>query len=245
MCWISVSYNQVSLLLPCQLMAQLNGEVHPLLLNRDPCFCKPVGVSLLRTFMCVDTTHCADLYWYCGTPVHTDCGCVNVNEVNLYVLELCVDMPSSHLGMVTHFVLLFWVLIAFSSSSSCPVFFSFFTRLFTAFSHHFSSCPPPFCSPTPPIPPPAPPLPAGVFFHPRRRFTTGGVKGRMEDMAACVCVFLCEKMGEGKEDNTVMVSLNSYWRFDNVAMYFWVMSNQSQDIGLEESWQTLDGNNKT
>uniref|UniRef100_A0A3B5A194 Hexosyltransferase n=1 Tax=Stegastes partitus TaxID=144197 RepID=A0A3B5A194_9TELE len=77
-------------------------------------------------------------------------------------------LSSSHLGMVTHFVLLFCVLMAFSSSSSCPVFFSFFTRLFTAFSHHFSSWPPPFCSPTPPIPPPAPPLPAGVFFHPRR-----------------------------------------------------------------------------
>lgn len=110
---------------------------------------------------------------------------------NTGCLYVCVCVSSSHLGIVTHFVLLFCVLMAFSSSSSCPVFFSFFTKLFTAFSHHFSSCPPPFCSPTPPIPPPAPPFPAGVFFHPRRRFTTGGVKGRMEDMVACVCIRAC------------------------------------------------------
>ncbi len=37
--------------------------------------------------------------------------------------------PSSDLGMVMHLVLMFCVVIAFSSSSSCPVFFSFFTRL--------------------------------------------------------------------------------------------------------------------
>ena len=131
------------------------------------------------------------------------------------VQDVCMCASSSHLGIVTHFVLLFCVLMAFSSSSSCPVFFSFFTKLFTAFSHHFSSCPPPFCSPTPPIPPPAPPLPAGVFFQPRSRFTTGGVKGRMEDMVACMCMrgLACpkcvlmplviwrkeKKKGEGKE----------------------------------------------
>lgn len=78
----------------------------------------------------------------------------------------CVP-PPPYLGMVMHLVLMFCVVIAFSSSSSWPVFFSFFTRLFTAFSHHFSSCP--FCSP---------------FFQPRSRLTMGGVKGRMEDMLA-------------------------------------------------------------
>lgn len=113
------------------------------------------------------------------------------NNLKKIKIKQDVCMSLSHLGMVTHFVLLFCVLMAFSSSSSCPVFFSFLTKLFTAFSHHFSSCPP-FCSPTPPIPPPAPPLPAGVFFHPRRRFTTGGVKGRMEDIVACVCMCVCE-----------------------------------------------------
>lgn len=74
-------------------------------------------------------------------------------------------------------VLQFCVVIAFSSSSSWPVFFSFFTKLFTAFSHHFSSCP--FCSP-----PPAPPGPLVDFFQPSSLFTTGGVNGRMEDILA-------------------------------------------------------------
>lgn len=126
--------------------------------------------------------------------------CPNIaksNKKGMYLISIilqmffacpCLHVSFSHLGIVIHFVLLFCVLIAFSSSSSWPVFFSFFTRLFTAFSHHFSSCPPPFCSPTPPIPPPAPPLLVGVFFHPRRRFTTGGVKGRMEDMVSWLCV---------------------------------------------------------
>lgn len=55
------------------------------------------------------------------------------------------------------------VVMAFSSSSNCPVFFNFFTRLLTAFSHHFSSCP--FNSP---------------FFQPRSLFTIGGVNGNMD-----------------------------------------------------------------
>lgn len=83
-----------------------------------------------------------------------------------------------YLGMVTHFVLQFCVVIAFSSSSSWPVFFSFFTKLFTAFSHHFSSCP--FCSPLP-----ATPGPLGDFFQPRSLFTTGGVNGKMDDILTC------------------------------------------------------------
>lgn len=74
-------------------------------------------------------------------------------------------------------VLQFCVVIAFSSSSSWPVFFSFFTRLFTAFSHHFSSWP--FCSP-----PPAPLGPLVDFFQPKSLFTTGGVNGKMEDILA-------------------------------------------------------------
>lgn len=69
----------------------------------------------------------------------------------------------AYLGIVIHFVLIFCVVMAFSNSSSCPVFFNFFTRLFTAFSHHFSSCP--FCSP---------------FFQPKSLFTMGGVKGRID-----------------------------------------------------------------
>lgn len=72
-------------------------------------------------------------------------------------------------------VLQFCVVIAFSSSSSWPVFFNFFTKLFTAFSHHFSSWP--FCSP-----PPAPPGPLVDFFQPNNLFTTGGVNGKMEDI---------------------------------------------------------------
>lgn len=80
-----------------------------------------------------------------------------------------------YLGMVTHLVLQFCVVMAFSSSSSWAVFFNFFTRLFTAFSHHFSSWP--FCSPLP-----APLGPVVVFFHPSSLFTTGGVNGKMEDM---------------------------------------------------------------
>lgn len=68
-----------------------------------------------------------------------------------------------YLGMVMHLVLMFCVVMAFSSSSSCPVFLSFFTRLLTAFSHHFSSWP--FCSP---------------FFQPSSRLTMGGVNGRID-----------------------------------------------------------------
>lgn len=97
-------------------------------------------------------------------------------HVCLYV-EMVFSAALAYLGMVTHLVFKFCVVMAFSSSSSWPVFFSFFTKLFTAFSHHFSSWP--FCSP----PPPAPPEPLAVFFQPSRRFTTGGVNGRMEDIA--------------------------------------------------------------
>lgn len=99
-------------------------------------------------------------------------------------MSLCTHSSSSlnsslavYLGMVTHLVLQFCVVIAFSSSSSWPVFFSFFTKLFTAFSHHFSSCP--FCSP-----PPAPPGPLVDFFQPSSLFTTGGVNGKIEDILA-------------------------------------------------------------
>lgn len=66
-----------------------------------------------------------------------------------------------------HFVLMLCVVIAFSSSSNCPVFFSFFTRLFTAFSHHFSSWP--FCSP---------------FFQPKSLLTMGGVKGKIDILSS-------------------------------------------------------------
>lgn len=85
------------------------------------------------------------------------------------------NREASYLGIVTHLVLPFCVVIAFSSSSSWPVFFNFFTKLFTAFSHHFSSCP--FCSPLP-----APPGTLVDFFQPKSRFTTGGVNGNMEDI---------------------------------------------------------------
>ena len=49
------------------------------------------------------------------------------------------------LGMVRHLVLPFWVVMAFSSLSNCPVFFSFSARHLTAFSNHFFF---PFCCPT-------------------------------------------------------------------------------------------------
>lgn len=70
--------------------------------------------------------------------------------------------------MVTHLVLLFWVEIAFSSSSRAPDFFNFLTKLLTAFSDHLSS---------------AMDEPSGHFFQPNRRFTTGGVKGNMPAMS--------------------------------------------------------------
>lgn len=61
--------------------------------------------------------------------------------------------------MVTQLVLGFCVEMALSSSSSAPVRFSFLTRLLTAFSHHLSSAA----------------EPSDPFFHPRRRFTNGGL----------------------------------------------------------------------
>lgn len=79
------------------------------------------------------------------------------------MLRLGSPRRAAYRGIVMHLVLMFWVVMAFSSSSSCPVFFSFLTRLFTAFSHHFSSWP--FCSP---------------FFHPKSRLTMGGVKGKID-----------------------------------------------------------------
>jgi hypothetical protein len=64
--------------------------------------------------------------------------------------------PKTYLGIVTHFVLWFCDEMALSNSSKAPDFFSFFTKLFTAFSHHLSSASVP-------------------FFHPNNRLTTGGV----------------------------------------------------------------------
>ena len=64
--------------------------------------------------------------------------------------------PKTYLGIVTHFVLWFCEEMARSSSSKAPDFFNFLTKLFTAFSHHLSSASVP-------------------FFHPNKRFTTGGV----------------------------------------------------------------------
>lgn len=81
-----------------------------------------------------------------------------------------------YLGMVMHFVLMFCVVMAFSNSSSCPVFFSFFTRLLTAFSHHFSSWP--FCSP---------------FFQPRSLLTMGGVKGKIDIFQSSVKSVQCRE----------------------------------------------------
>lgn len=42
----------------------------------------------------------------------------------------------------------------------------------------------------------------------------------------------------GRRTTQVMVSLNSNWRFNNIAIYF------EYCLSLGESWQTLDGNNK-
>ena len=106
--------------------------------------------------------------------------CCDIADTYSMWITCTMEYHKSHvkrpyLGMVTHLVLQFCVVMAFSSSSSWPVFFNFFTRLFTAFSHHFSSCP--FCSP-----PPAPPGPLADFFQPSSLLTTGGVNGRMEDI---------------------------------------------------------------
>ena len=70
------------------------------------------------------------------------------------------DCP--YLGIVMHFVFTSWVVIAFSRSSNPPVFLSFFTKLFTAFSDHFSS------------------LSLSPFFQPSNRFTIGGVNGNID-----------------------------------------------------------------
>lgn len=58
-----------------------------------------------------------------------------------------------------HFVDVSCVLIAFFSSSKPPVFFSFFTKLLTAFSDHLSTSE------------------LSPFFHPNKVFTIGGVNG--------------------------------------------------------------------
>ena len=50
----------------------------------------------------------------------------------------------ANLGMVMHFVLADWEVMAFSNSSKPPLFLSFLTRLLTAFSLHFSSPSPRF-----------------------------------------------------------------------------------------------------
>ena len=65
--------------------------------------------------------------------------------------------------MVTHLVLVSWVVSAFSSSSKPPIFFSFFTRLFTAFSGQILS----FLS--------------SLFFRSRRRLITGADEWKTDD----------------------------------------------------------------
>ena len=73
-------------------------------------------------------------------------------------------ITSTNLGIVMHFVCGSCVEMAFSSSSSPPVFLSFFTRLFTAFSDHLSS--------------------VSSFFQPNKRLTIGGVNVRREVILA-------------------------------------------------------------
>lgn len=82
--------------------------------------------------------------------------------VGRWVARHCYYMPTPYLGMVIHLVLASCVVMAFSNSSRPPHFFSFFTRLFTAFSDHLSS------------------LSESPFFQPNRRFTIGGVNGDRE-----------------------------------------------------------------
>ena len=65
-----------------------------------------------------------------------------------------------------HLVCASWVVMAFSSSSTIPLFFSFFTRLLTAFSDHLASCS----------------FLAVPSRHSRSRLTIGGVKGNIEVM---------------------------------------------------------------
>lgn len=117
----------------------------------------------------VSINKCGGLFWLGGDEVFDCLKICDRRFLNLSEPGCCVHghrqraQTAPYLGMVMHFVLIFWVVMAFSSSSSCPVFFSFFTRLLTAFSHHFSSWP--FCSP---------------FFHPKSRLTIGGVKGKID-----------------------------------------------------------------
>lgn len=91
----------------------------------------------------------------------------NVNTSKKYQISFfflkskaIVEKVSPYLGIVIHLVLGSWLETDFSSSSKPPVFLSFLTKLLTAFSLHLSS--------------------PSAFFQPRRRFTTGSVKGRMD-----------------------------------------------------------------
>ena len=75
-----------------------------------------------------------------------------------------LKISETNLGIVMHFVLESWVVSAFSSSSKPPIFFSFFTKLFTAFSGHILSD-----------------LPS-LFFRSRRRLITGADGWKTDDI---------------------------------------------------------------
>jgi len=71
----------------------------------------------------------------------------DLNEMKQSAINFEIErwaVRRSYLGIVIHLVPGLWEETAFSSSSSPPLFLSFFTRLFTAFSLHFSSPSPRF-----------------------------------------------------------------------------------------------------
>ena len=94
---------------------------------------------------------------------------IMINRANIYSYktERCPHtilriIFSTYLGILIHLVFWSWLVMAFSNSSSPPPFFSFFTKLLTAFSDHLSS------------------FSFSPFFQPRSLLTTGGVKGIKE-----------------------------------------------------------------
>ena len=114
-------------------------------------------------------------------------------------------------GMVTCLALQFWVVMPLSSSSNCPVFFSFFFKLLTTSSYHYSSCP--FCSP-----PPAPLDSPDDFFCPSSLFTTGGVNDTM-------AIFLPKAAIHTKKISSFFLMF----------IYFWDRERQRMNGGGSES----------
>lgn len=136
--------------------------------------------------------------------------CIHVSNL-LFITQKKAGLQT-HLGIVMHFVLGSWVDRAFVNSSNPPVFFSFLTRLFTAFSDHLSSL---SCSP---------------FFHANKRLTIGGVKGEIE-------VIFAQHTPHTTELEVQPVKCT---RFDNSLLLFWCL--QQNLVGHDRSTELYTNN---